>query len=122
MLTRHILRRSAKILGLMVAAVGATYALGAFAKANASPQLPNGPAKPGFDITRFATNGGIFKTFYVEQTEPLQKALQEGKAAGDTPVLVTATATGNLALLTEQMVFHHLAQGRAGSRDWMAAF
>ena len=66
MLTRHILPRSAKILGLMVAAVGAAHALGAFAKANVSPQLPNGPAKPGFDITRFATNGGIFKTLEIK--------------------------------------------------------
>jgi hypothetical protein len=64
----------------------------------------------------------MFKTFDVEQTQSLQKALQEGKVAQDTPVLVIATAGGNIVLLTEQMVFHHLAQGRAGGKDWMAAF
>ncbi len=69
-----------------------------------------------------ASNGGIFKTFNVQQTEPLQKVLQEGRVAEDTPVLVTATAGGNLALLTDQMVFHHLAQGGAGGKDWLAAF
>ena len=124
MLTRYGLGRVRKVLGLvlMVAAVGAAYPSGAFAQANAPAQLPIGPAKPGFDITRFSANGGIFKTFYVEQTEPLRKVLQEGRVAEDTPVLVTAMAAGNLALLTDQMVFHHLAQGHAGGRDWMAAF
>jgi hypothetical protein len=107
---------------LTVAALAAACTAVAFAQGNAPAQLPNGPAKPGFDIRRFSLNGGLFKTFDVEQTEPLQKVLTDGRVAEDTPVLVTATAAGNLALLTDQMVFHHLAQGRAGGKDWMAAF
>jgi hypothetical protein len=124
MRTRHNFGRSTTFLHLLlvVVAAGAAYSSLAFAQGNAPAQLPNGPAKPGFDIRRFTPNGGIFKTFYVEQSEPLQKVLQEGRVAEDTPVLVTATAAGNLALLTEQMVFHHLAQGRASGKDWMAAF
>lgn len=107
---------------LAAAALGVSCAALALAQTNVPAQLPNGPAKPGFDIRRFSLNGGIFKTFDVGQTEPLQKALKEGKVAEDTPVLVIATADGNLALLTDQMVFHHLAQGSAGGKDWMAAF
>ena len=107
---------------LTVAALATAYTAVALAQGNAPAQLPNGPAKPGFDIRRFSLNGGLFKTFDVEQTEPLQKVLKDGRVAEDTPVLVTATAAGNLALLTDQMVFHHLAQGRAGGKDWMAAF
>jgi hypothetical protein len=107
---------------LTVAALATAYTAVALAQGNAPAQLPNGPAKPGFDIRRFSLNGGLFKTFDVEQTEPLQKVLTDGRVAEDTPVLVTATAAGNLALLTDQMVFHHLAQGRAGGKDWMAAF
>jgi len=107
---------------MLMLALGASYAAVAFAQVNAPAQLPNGPAKPGFDIARFSDNGGIFKTFNVQQTEPLQKVLEEGRVAGDTPVLVTETAGSKLALLTDQMVFHHLAQGRAGGKDWMAAF
>jgi hypothetical protein len=107
---------------LTVAALAAACTAVAFAQGNAPAQLPNGPAKPGFDIRRFSLNGGLFKTFDVEQTEPLEKVLTDGRVAEDTPVLVTATAAGNLALLTDQMVFHHLAQGRAGGKDWMAAF
>jgi hypothetical protein len=124
MCTRQSFGRLAKPLGLLlvVVAFGAAYASPAFAQGNAPAQLPNGPAKPGFDIRRFSPNGGLFKTFDVEQTEPLQNVLKDGRVAEDTPVLVTATAAGNLALLTDQMVFHHLAQGRAGGKDWMAAF
>jgi hypothetical protein len=107
---------------LTLVALAAAYTAPAFAQGNAPAQLPNGPAKPGFDIRRFSPNGGLFKTFDVEQTEPLQNVLKDGRVAEDTPVLVTATAAGNLALLTDQMVFHHLAQGRAGGKNWMAAF
>jgi hypothetical protein len=107
---------------LIVVAAGYIDPSSAFAQANPPAHLPNGPAKPGFDITRLAANGGIFKTFDVEKTESLQKVLQDKRVAEDTPVLVTTTAAGDLALLTEQMVFHHIAQGNAGGKDWMAAF
>jgi hypothetical protein len=121
---RHDFGASRKPLRLLlaVAALGAACTALAFPQGNAPAQLPNGPAKPGFDIRRLSLNGGLFKTFDVEQTEPLQAVLKDGRVAEDTPVLVTATAAGNLALLTDQMVFHHLAQGRAGGKDWMAAF
>lgn len=121
MRTRLDLGQSARRL-LAIAALGAACSAPAFTQNNAPAQLPNGPAKPGFDIRRFSSNGGIFKTFSVEQTEPLQKVLKDGRVAEDTPVLVTATAAGNLVLLTDQMVFHHLAEGRTGGKDWMAAF
>ena len=106
------------IFTLVIIVTGSGYS--AFSQGNAP--APNALANHGFDIARFAPNGGMFKTFNVEQTESLEKALHEGKVAEDTPVLVTRTAGGNIALLTEQMVFHHLAQGRAGGKDWMAAF
>ena len=77
--------------------------------------LPKGPAKPGFDITRFANvANGTFVTFYVTSTEPLRDVLKAGRVAEDTRLLVTDTATGRLALLMDQMAFHHSAQGRAG--------
>ena len=108
---------------LTVAVVGVIYAAAAFAQSNVMPDLPKGPAKPGFDITRFnPTPKGTFETFYVKETSPLQKVSEEGKVGGDTRVLVTTTAAGRLALLTDQMTYHHLAQGRARNKDWMATF
>jgi hypothetical protein len=95
----------------------------ALAQSPVMPQLTNGPAKPGFDITRFSpTAVGTFETFYVTQTESLRKALADGKVAPDTRLLVINTAAGRLALITEQMVYHHIAQGRAGKKEWMATF
>lgn len=86
-------------------------------------QLPNGPAKPGFDIKRFSPVGnGWFETFNVKGTEPLRKTLDEGKVAEDTRLLVTQTGSGKLALLMDQMAYHHLAQGTAGGKDWLATF
>ena len=102
---------------------GTVFAAAALAQSPVMPELLKGPAKPGFDIARFApTAVGTFETFYVKETDPLKKALDEGKIAADTRVLVIETAAGRLALITDQMTYHHIAQGRARNKDWMATF
>jgi hypothetical protein len=70
---------------LMAAAVGVLVPSTAFGQRESLPvDLPNGPAKSGFDIRRFSSAGnGWFKTFYVTNTQPLQKALNDGKVAAD---------------------------------------
>ena len=94
-----------------------------FNRPNVPVDLPKGPAKPGFDITRFNNAGnGWFQTFHVKQAELLRDALKAGKVAEDTRVLVTDMATGKLALITDQMAYHHLAQGSAGGKDWLVSF
>ena len=106
-------RRAIVTAGSAVAASAAIFAA----------QLPSGPAKPGFDIARFSTAGNDwFETFHVKETTSLDQALKVGQVAADTRVLVLETAAGKLALLTDQMSFHHIAQGRAGGKDWMATF
>jgi hypothetical protein len=103
--------------------LGTVFAAAALAQAPVMPQLPKGPAKPGFDISRFApTAVGTFETFYVKETYPLKKVLDEGKVAADTRLLVITTAAGRLALITDQMTYHHIAQGQAHNKDWMATF
>jgi len=92
---------------------------------NASPadRSARGNSQPVFDINRFRpTPSDTFETFHVTDTRPLRDALRAGTIQEDTPVLVTETAAGRLALLTDQMVYHHIAQGRAGNKDWMATF
>jgi hypothetical protein len=90
---------------------------------NLPVDLPDGPAKPGFDIERFSNAGnGWFETFYVEETEPLQQALDDGRLAASTRMLVFETAGGNLALVTDQMAYHHLAQGTVEGKHWLATF
>lgn len=105
--------------------LGAVFATAALAQAPAPvmPELPNGPAAAGFDISRFArTAVGTFETFYVKETYPLKNVLDEATVAPETRVLVIETAAGKLALITDQMTYHHIAQGRARNKDWMATF
>ena len=86
-------------------------------------EIPKGTAKPGFDLARLNTeNYGSFVPFFVKETQPLSEAQNRGLVAADTPVVVTETAGGRLALLTDQMAYHHTAQGRAGGKDWLATF
>ena len=76
-----------------------------------------------FDINRYSTLGaGTFITYYVEEFQQLQAALDAGAVTKDTVLLVTKTAAGNLALIRDQMAFHHIAQGTANGLEWMATF
>lgn len=103
--------------------LGAMFAAAALAQAPVMPELPKGPAKPGFDISRFAlTPVGTFQTFYVKETYALKKVLDEARVASDTRLLAIETAAGKLALIRDQMTYHHIAQGRARNKDWMATF
>ena len=119
--------RSQKLLGVLAALVAVTVVFPTSAapqeRENLPIDLPNGPAKAGFDISRFSNAGnGWFETFYVQKTESLRDALKAEKVAEDTRILVTETKAGNLALLMDQMAYHHLAEGRAGGKDWLATF
>lgn len=103
--------------------LGTVLAAAALAQTPVMPELPKGRAKPGFDISRFAlTPVGTFQTFYVKETFPLKIVLDQGKVAPDTRLLVIDTAGGKLALIRDQMTYHHIAQGRARNKDWMATF
>jgi len=85
--------------------------------------LPNGPARPGFDISRLWWGAhGMLDPFKVTQTRPVRDALDKGVIAVDTDVLVTDSPDGPLALLTEQMAYHHIAQGGTRGRDWLVTF
>lgn len=85
--------------------------------------LPDGPAKPGFDIERFSNAGnGWFETFYVDETEPLRHVLEDGRLQADTRMLVIKIDDGNLAFVADQMAYHHLAQGTSEGRHWLASF
>jgi hypothetical protein len=127
MLTRYcFVRRRTLLQSVVIVAVLAWISLAALAgqgRESKPVDLPNGPAKSGFDISRFSNSGnGRFETFYVRATQPLREVLNAGRIAEDTRVLVTDTAGGRLALLADQMAFHHIAQGNAGGKDWLVSF
>jgi len=63
-----------------------------------------------------------FDPFPVATTEPLKDALEEGKVREETAVLLLARGNTRLALLTEQMSYHHIAQGELEGEPWMVSF
>ncbi len=61
--------------------------------------------------------------FVVEETLPLSRALEEGRLDGETSVLVMDhPEAGRLALVTDQMAYHHVAQGEIAGEPWMVSF
>ncbi len=126
MISAHGRGRLRTAMGLLLT-VGVTgglcSALAAAQRESQPVDLPDGPASDGFDIDRFSNVGnGWFETFHVEDTEPLAEVLQDGRVANETRVLVIETAAGPLAFLQAEMAYHHIAEGRAGGKDWMATF
>ncbi len=63
-----------------------------------------------------------FDPFPVTKMEPLKDALEEGKISEETAVLLLDRGDTRLALLTEQMSYHHIAQGELEGEPWMVAF
>jgi len=117
--TMHKLLRPLKLASTVVGRIAFLPIL-AFVAQSASAQLAN---SENFDIDRFSNFGeGWFETFYVEETQSLQAALDAGTLTKDTAVLITETAEGQLALVTDQMAFHHIAEGTVAGKDWMATF
>ncbi|MBI2150023.1 MAG: hypothetical protein HYU27_05390 [Acidobacteria bacterium] len=112
------MRRNVLFMNLLMASAAFVAPQGALAaQSKASAKMP------AFDVTRFSpTPPGTFETFYVTETRSLRQALDAGTVTDNMPVLVTETAGGKLALLTDQMVYHHIAEGNAGGKDWMVTF
>lgn len=109
--------------GFMQTAVVSAQPPSGFQRQNEPLELPDGPAAPGFDIDRFSNAGnGWFETFYVEDYGSLRQALDDGRLQADTRMLIIDTAGGKLALVTDQMAYHHLAQGTIEGRHWLASF
>ncbi|MFQ5678795.1 MAG: hypothetical protein ACE5HP_04985 [Gemmatimonadota bacterium] len=96
---------------------------GAVAQDAQGGEAADASAVPGFDIDRaFLADRTIFQPFRVESTEPLREALKEGRVGKTTPLLVMEHEAGRLALVTDQMAYHHVAQGEIAGEPWMVSF
>ncbi len=79
--------------------------------------------EPEFDITRARVGAGSrFEPFRVSETKLLSDALAAGVVESDTRLLVMEQSAGWLALLTDQMAYHHVAQGDIAGQPWMVSF
>ena len=78
---------------------------------------------PGFEPGRaILSDVWGFDPFPVSTMEPLKGALEGGKVGEDTAILLVKRGDTRLALLTEQMSYHHIAQGELEGEPWMVSF
>ncbi len=96
---------------------------GLFAVVLAGAKEPVVAQEPEFDIARARVGAGSrFEPFQVRETRLLSDALAAGVVESDTRLLVMEHAAGRLALLTDQMAYHHVAQGDIAGEPWMVSF
>ena len=76
-----------------------------------------------FDLDRaFMSDETIFVPFVVTETIPLREALDNGSISEATALLVFGHDMGNLAFVTQQLAYHHVAQGEMAGEPWMVSF
>jgi hypothetical protein len=82
-----------------------------------------------FDITRaqiispsLVGPGTRFEPFRVRETQLLRGALRAGTLDPLTSLLVLDRPGGRLALVTDQMAIHHVAQGETNGDPWLVSF
>ena len=63
----------------------------------------------------------IFPPLYVKATISLGEALKRGDVRKDNHLMVIERNDWMLALLTKQMIYHHVAQGEMAGEPWMVS-
>jgi hypothetical protein len=84
---------------------------------------PDMPVKEGFDTHRamfFAE--GNFTPLRDPEFTSMREAMDDGVVEEETPVLVFEAGGRTLVFVTEQMAYHHVAQGRMMGEPWMVTF
>lgn len=77
------------------------------------------------DPARLKRNGEtlLFTPFRVESTRSLSLAYEEEVVAPETELLVAVRSDRHVvALLRQQMAYHHVAQGQMGDEPWLVFF
>ncbi len=76
-----------------------------------------------FEVDRaMLLDSTVYVRFDVTDTRPLREALDEGLLQAQTRVLIMEHSKGRLALVTDQMAYHHTAQGEIDGEPWMVSF
>ena len=77
----------------------------------------------GFEVERaILLDSTVYVRFDVTTTRPLREAVDDGLLQAQTRVLVMEHSKGRLALVTDQMTYHHTAQGEIDGEPWMVSF
>ena len=84
---------------------------------------PNMPTKAGFDTGRaLFWEAPNFVPLRDPEWQTLSGARRAGSVADDTPVLVFEAGGATLVLVSNQMAYHHVAQGEMNGEPWMVTF
>jgi len=76
-----------------------------------------------FDPERaWIAESGRFLPFLVDDTRALAEALDAGEIESATWLLVLDHPAGRLALVADQLSYHHVAQGSIDGEPWMVSF
>ena len=87
------------------------------------PAVAQAQGVPPFDPSRLWFSGEtLWQPFLVGATVPITEALDDRLLEAQTPVLVLEHPRGRVALVTEQMAYHHVAQGDLAGEPWMVSF
>ncbi len=75
------------------------------------------------DPQRMDINETLFAPFEVTSFQSLQHVLTKGKVKEATNILGIECSGGKmLTFLTQQMAYHHVAQGEMDGEPWMVSF
>ena len=76
-----------------------------------------------FDADRaMLLDSTVYVRFDVEDKWSLRDALADGLVQPQTRVLIMEHRKGRLALVTDQMAYHHTARGEIDGEPWMVSF
>ncbi len=76
-----------------------------------------------FDIERaMVIEETMFEPFRAEETRSLREALREGLVQDASRLIVLDHRRGAVALVVDQMAYHHAAQGEIMGEPWMVSF
>ncbi len=88
-------------------------------------EAPPGSISVAFDIDRaWVPDSTVYQPFFVADRDirSLRDAVREKLLHEGTRLLVLEHEAGTLALVVEQMAYHHAAQGEMAGEPWMVSF
>lgn len=92
--------------------------------AETAAQVAGGERAPFDEARAYLAEETIFEPFLVGEADvtPLREALAAGAVRPDTWLLVMEHDAGRLALVMDQLAYHHVAQGTLRGEPWMVSF
>ena len=80
-------------------------------------------AREAFDSTRvWISENSPYETYHVTDTRPLREAMDDGTIDKRTYMVVMERPEITLAMVMQQVAWHHAVQGEVNGEPWMVSF